>query len=287
MAIGRTNAQDGGGGSTIVLDDNVTESSPNAVRSSGIYTALQSKADNTDVPAPYASTPAMDGGASAGVSDDYARGDHVHPTDTTRAPLASPALTGNPTAPTQTAGNNSTRIATTAFVQTAISGKADAGDIPSAYTSTPSMDGTGSAGTGTAYARGNHVHPTDTTRAPISSPNFTGTPTAPTAAAGTDTTQVATTAFVKTAVDAVKVVVVNAILTAAGWNNGSQTVTVSGVTSSNTISVGLRDTATTVQRTAARNAQLFCTGQGTNSITVVADGTVPVSDIPISVEIWS
>ena len=31
--------------------------------------------------------------------------------------LASPAFTGNPTAPTQTAGNNSTRLATTAFVQ--------------------------------------------------------------------------------------------------------------------------------------------------------------------------
>lgn len=37
-----------------------------------------------------------------------------------KAPLASPALTGNPTAPTQTAGNNSTRLATTAFVQTAL-----------------------------------------------------------------------------------------------------------------------------------------------------------------------
>lgn len=37
-----------------------------------------------------------------------------------KAPLASPALTGNPTAPTQSAGNNSTRIATTAFVTTAI-----------------------------------------------------------------------------------------------------------------------------------------------------------------------
>lgn len=37
------------------------------------------------------------------------------------APLASPALTGNPTAPTQTAGNNSTRLATTAFVATAVS----------------------------------------------------------------------------------------------------------------------------------------------------------------------
>ena len=37
-----------------------------------------------------------------------------------KAPLASPGLTGNPTAPTQTAGNNTTRLATTAFVTTAI-----------------------------------------------------------------------------------------------------------------------------------------------------------------------
>lgn len=36
---------------------------------------------------------------------------------TIRAPLASPAFTGNPTAPTQTAGNSSTRLATTAYVQ--------------------------------------------------------------------------------------------------------------------------------------------------------------------------
>jgi hypothetical protein len=41
-----------------------------------------------------------------------------------------------------------------------------------------------------------------TTYAPIASPTFTGTPKAPTAAAGTNTTQIATTAFVKTAVDA-------------------------------------------------------------------------------------
>ena len=38
------------------------------------------------------------------------------------AKLSSPAFTGNPTAPTQTAGNNSTRIATTAFVQNELDG---------------------------------------------------------------------------------------------------------------------------------------------------------------------
>lgn len=39
----------------------------------------------------------------------------------TKAPLASPALTGTPTAPTATAGTNTTQIATTAFVQEEIS----------------------------------------------------------------------------------------------------------------------------------------------------------------------
>ena len=40
------------------------------------------------------------------------------------------------------------------------------------------------------------------TKANLASPSFTGTPTAPTAAAGTNTTQIATTAFVSTAVGA-------------------------------------------------------------------------------------
>ena len=37
-----------------------------------------------------------------------------------KADIASPALTGNPTAPTQTTSNNSTRVATTAFTRSAI-----------------------------------------------------------------------------------------------------------------------------------------------------------------------
>lgn len=42
----------------------------------------------------------------------------------------------------------------------------------------------------------------DTEKAALASPTFTGTPAAPTAAGGTNTTQIATTAFVKNAVDA-------------------------------------------------------------------------------------
>ena len=37
-----------------------------------------------------------------------------------KAPLASPQLTGSPTAPTPTAGSNNTQLATTAFVQNAV-----------------------------------------------------------------------------------------------------------------------------------------------------------------------
>src|SRR5215217_268921 len=42
-----------------------------------------------------------------------------------KAPLASPDFTGNPTAPTQTAGNNTTRLATTAFVTAAVAALID------------------------------------------------------------------------------------------------------------------------------------------------------------------
>lgn len=77
--------------------------------------------------------------------------------------------------------------------------------IPAPSSTAPKMDGTAAAGTGTTWARADHVHPTDTSRAPLASPALTGTPTAPTAAAGTNTTQIATTEFVKTAVDNVTV----------------------------------------------------------------------------------
>jgi len=43
-----------------------------------------------------------------------------------KAPLASPALTGLPTAPTQTAGDSTTKIATTQFVAQAIAALIDA-----------------------------------------------------------------------------------------------------------------------------------------------------------------
>lgn len=82
-----------------------------------------------------------------------------------KAPLANPALTGTPTAPTASADTNTTQVATTAFV------------LGQAASTNPVINGTAAAGTSTRYARADHVHPTDTTRAPLASPTFTGTVT--------------------------------------------------------------------------------------------------------------
>lgn len=100
------------------------------------------------------------------------------------AKTASPALTGTPTAPTAAVDTNTTQLATTAFV------------IAQASSTTPVMNGTAAVGTSTRFARADHVHASDTSRAPLASPTFTGTPAAPTAAVDTSTTQLATTAFV-------------------------------------------------------------------------------------------
>lgn len=87
---------------------------------------------------------------------------------------------------TQAVNDNSTRLATTAFVLG--QGNSTAGTI--------TTNGTQAAGTSNLYARADHVHPTDSSRAPLASPNLTGTPLSTTAAVDTNTTQIATTAFV-------------------------------------------------------------------------------------------
>ena len=81
-----------------------------------------------------------------------------------KADTLSPTLTGTPLAPTATAGTVSTQVATTAFVDTAVTNAVTASKV---------------------------------------SPAFTGVPTAPTASFGTSSTQLATTAFVQTALQAV------------------------------------------------------------------------------------
>lgn len=124
--------------------------------------------------------------------------DHVDALESSRAPLASPALTGTPTAPTAAQGTSTTQLATTAFVNAEIAADMAA----NLATAAPAMNGTAAVGVSTKNAREDHVHPTDTSRAPLASPALTGAPTAPTAALGTNNTQIATTAFVQQEIDA-------------------------------------------------------------------------------------
>lgn len=104
------------------------------------------------------------------------------------AALVSPAFTGSPTSTTPGGGDNSTRIATTAFVVSAISG------ISTGVTSFNTRTGAVTATSGD-YSVGQV-----TGAAPLASPSFSGVPTGPTATPGTNTTQLATTAFVTAAV---------------------------------------------------------------------------------------
>jgi hypothetical protein len=108
-------------------------------------------------------------------------------TATIYAPINSPIFTGDPTAPTPALNDSDTSVATTAYVQ------------GQASSTTPLMDGTATIGNATTWARANHIHPTDSTRAALASPTFTGDPKAPTPAAGDNDTSIATTAFVATA----------------------------------------------------------------------------------------
>ena len=118
--------------------------------------------------------------------------------------LASPTFTGTPTAPTQAAGNNTTRLATTAFVTAAV---AAINLAPYALLASPTFTGVPAAPTASAGTNSTQLATTAfvtsavgainlTPYAPLASPTFTGTPAVPTATAGTNTTQVASTAFV-------------------------------------------------------------------------------------------
>jgi hypothetical protein len=57
--------------------------------------------------------------------------------------------------------------------------------IPVAASTTPVMDGTAAVGTGTTWARADHIHASDTSRAPLASPTFTGTVRLPLGATAT------------------------------------------------------------------------------------------------------
>lgn len=118
-----------------------------------------------------------------------------------KANIASPTFTGSPAAPTATPGDNTTLLATTAFVDAArvILSAATALKAPLA---SPGLTGvptapTAAPGTNTTQlATTAYADAIAALKADLASPTLTGVPLAPTASVGTNTTQLATTAFV-------------------------------------------------------------------------------------------
>lgn len=190
---------------------------------------------SASVPSASSTTPKMDGTAAVGTETAFARGDHVHPTDTSRASLDIVAPEWEPNVDywewdsviyqgqlyfcreahvSSSTWDSSkwTDITVGGLAYILMSEKIDdpstktsgqflkyngttwvAGDVPegsAASSTTPKMDGTASTGSENAFARGDHVHPTDTSRqakitaSGILKGNGSGTVTA--ATAGTD-----------------------------------------------------------------------------------------------------
>jgi len=102
-----------------------------------------------------------------------------------KANLSSPTFTGVPLAPTAAQDTSTTQVATTAFV------------LGQTGSTLPIINGSANAGSSSRFSRQDHIHPTDTTRASLSSPTFTGVPAGPTPVVGTNTTQFATSAMVQ------------------------------------------------------------------------------------------
>lgn len=94
-------------------------------------------------PSPSVTTPLMDGIAATGTELAYSRGDHVHPSDTSKQDVL-------------TAGYGISIDAANEISVTA--------SIPAPSNNTPAMDGTADAGSSANYSRGDHVHPSDTSK---------------------------------------------------------------------------------------------------------------------------
>lgn len=120
----------------------------------------------------------------------------LHDLVDTKAPLDSPHLSGTPTSPTPEPGTNNTQIANAAFVKAAITALINGApgtldtlkEIAAAINNDPNFSTT--------------INNALALKAPLASPALTGIPTAPTAAQGTNNTQIATTAYVRAAISA-------------------------------------------------------------------------------------
>ena len=128
--------------------------------------------------------------------------------------------------------------------------------IPAAVqptTTTPKMDGIAAVGSETKYAKGDHVHPSDTSRVPVTR-TIAGKPLS------SNITLVASDAGVVSSTITIQT---------SNWIGTTATVSVSGVTASNTVVVAPAPASIADWNT----FEVKCTGQGAGTLTFTAAGT--------------
>ena len=212
----------------------------------------------------------------------------------TYAPLASPALTGVPTAPTAAANTDTTQVATTAFAKAEADAAQAAAEATAASALTAAIN-TEVSNRNTAIADAvddlvdgapallntlnelaaainddaNYTTTITTalgTKAPLASPALTGTPTAPTAAADTNTTQIATTAFAKAEADAAQAAAeATAASDATTKANAAQSAATTAAASDATTKANAAQAAAEATAAAANTAQQ----NGTTAFTAI------------------
>ena len=107
------------------------------------------------------------------------------------------------------------------------------------------------------------------TKAPLASPDLTGTPTAPTAAANTNTTQIATTAFAKAEADAAEAAAISAAATdATSKANAAQAAAISA--------------AATDATSKANAAQAAAEATAATALTAVKNGTTKFTAVNVN-----
>ena len=148
----------GGGGGGGIVDDNVTRTSSNAVKSSGIWSAIWGAL--TALPTGFTAlydwvVDQLDGKLST--SGGTMTGDIT-------MNRGNAVVFGHTNGPAVYTNDGVTLRADTRGLIGAVALLSDIPTVPTASTDTPLADGTASAGRAVTYARGDHVHPTDTTR---------------------------------------------------------------------------------------------------------------------------
>lgn len=138
-------AQGGGGGGTAASAVSY-DNTGSGIAATNVQDAIDEVlGDIPAVPSPSDATPQDLGTAAAGSSGNYSRADHVHKKPTAADIGAYVKPSGGIPASDLASGVIPT--------------------VPSAYTSNPAMDGTASPGSSGAWANGDHVHPSDTSKA--------------------------------------------------------------------------------------------------------------------------